>query len=61
MMNCVLEWTFPIDEPLILGYPTPLSSNRVNGMSIREDEHVWTMTVIRGWKECDLDAEIGRI
>jgi hypothetical protein len=54
MMNCVLEWTFSIDmnddggddnEPLIFRYPT--QSNSVDGMSIREEEHVWAVTVIR--------------
>ena len=80
MMNCVLKLAFSVDcvvgddgnEPLVFCYPTPSnltsirSSNPADGMSIREDEHVWVVTVIRGcgdggWKECDLDAEIGRI
>jgi hypothetical protein len=60
------------NRPLIFRYPTPLnlpsirSSNPADGMSIREDEHVGAVAVIRGcgggsWKECDLDAEIGGI
>jgi hypothetical protein len=75
MMNCVLEWSSQLMMitttmtimNLIFRHPTPSnissirSRNLADGMSIREDEHVRAVTVIRSWKECDLDTEIGRI